>query len=130
MAEPYLTIDNRPFIDDTCLALSRQPDHFRCQGHLLLEDTKSGEEFPELRRVATDRLGDVDRAGGAHEADCRISDSGHYFWTGSFSDPACVFTEGDVAHVNGTDSRSTNAPVPIGATDPRSRLSSERMVMK
>jgi hypothetical protein len=41
-------------------------DHLTCcreQGQLLLEDTKSGKESPDLRGVAADCLGNVGRAG-------------------------------------------------------------------
>ncbi|HLN27846.1 MAG TPA: hypothetical protein VK395_08885, partial [Gemmataceae bacterium] len=72
------------------------------QGSLLFEDTKFGEEFSDLGSVATNCLGDIGRAGGPEEANGRISDSGHYFRTGTLSDPACILPESDVTHVMGT----------------------------
>jgi hypothetical protein len=71
------------------------------QGSLLFEDTKNGEELSDLVRIPTQCLGDICRADGTEEADCRISNGGHDFGTRPLSDPACVLPERDVAHVVG-----------------------------
>jgi hypothetical protein len=96
------------------------------QGSLLFEDTKFGEEFSDLGSVATDCLGDIRGASGSEEADSRIPDGGDDFRTGTFSDPACVFPESDVAHVYGSDSRMTSGFGPMQATDLHPRVPSER----
>jgi hypothetical protein len=69
------------------------------QGRSLFEDTKFGEELSDLGSIATDCLGDIRRSRRPEEADRCISDSGHYFGTRTFSDPACVLAERDVTHV-------------------------------
>jgi hypothetical protein len=69
------------------------------QGRSLFKDTKFGEELSDLGSIATDCLGDIRRSRRPEEADRCISDSGHYFGTRTFSDPACVLAERDVTHV-------------------------------
>jgi hypothetical protein len=70
-------------------------------GPSLFEDTKFGKELSDLGTIATDCLGDIRRAREPKEADCRISDGGHYFGPGTLSDSACILPKGDVTHVMG-----------------------------
>ena len=78
------------------------PATMSVQGPSLFEDTEFGEELSHLGGISADCLGTVRSAGGPEEADRRIPDGGHDLGAGSFSDPARVVIEGDIAHVMGT----------------------------